>query len=186
MNRLKSSKGFSLIELMIVVAIIGVLAAIAVPNYQKFQARSKQSEAKSNLAAIYSAEKSFQAEWQQYTGRFRDIGYEPEGWLRYNTGFSGAGIATIPPNYHNNGAWIGTSFNTGAYCGNTIAAGVEGANICAVMNSPVTMGAAGGVVPTATVFTAHAIGDIDGDGTRDEWTMDQSKVLTNTVSDLAL
>lgn len=57
-----SKKGFSLIELMIVVTIIGILAAIAVPNYQRFQAKARQSEAKSNLAALYAAEKAFFSE----------------------------------------------------------------------------------------------------------------------------
>ena len=52
------SKGFTLIELMIVVAIIGILAAIAIPNFSKFQARAKQSESKANLKAIYTAKQT--------------------------------------------------------------------------------------------------------------------------------
>ncbi len=56
LSRLRSKKGFTLIELMIVVAIIGILAAIAIPNFLKFQAKSKQSEAKSNLGAIFTGQ----------------------------------------------------------------------------------------------------------------------------------
>jgi type IV pilus assembly protein PilA len=62
----KQKKAFTLIELMIVVAIIGILAAIAVPNFVKFQCRSKQSEAKGNLKALYVAEEAFRAENDRY------------------------------------------------------------------------------------------------------------------------
>jgi type IV pilus assembly protein PilA len=54
----KLSKGFTLIELMIVVAIIGILAAIAIPNFIKYQLRSKFSEAVSNLEGLRKAEES--------------------------------------------------------------------------------------------------------------------------------
>ena len=64
----KSNKGFTLIELMIVVAIIGILAAIAIPNFLRFQLKAKSSEGKVNIAAIRTAEESFLAEFGTYVG----------------------------------------------------------------------------------------------------------------------
>jgi prepilin-type N-terminal cleavage/methylation domain-containing protein len=58
-NRLKNAKGFTLIELMIVVAILGILAVVAVPALQKYMRRAKTAEAKTQLAKIYDAASSF-------------------------------------------------------------------------------------------------------------------------------
>ncbi|MGC2423075.1 MAG: prepilin-type N-terminal cleavage/methylation domain-containing protein [Nitrospirota bacterium] len=63
---LHAKKGFTLIELMIVVAIIGIMAAIAIPNYMKYEARSKQGEAKVNLGALGTSAEAYHAENNTY------------------------------------------------------------------------------------------------------------------------
>lgn len=64
----RKQEGFTLIELMIVVAIIGILAAIAIPNFLQYQMKSRQSEAKTNLGAIRTSMTAFQAERGCYIG----------------------------------------------------------------------------------------------------------------------
>ena len=78
-----TKRGFTLIELMIVVAIIGILAAIAIPNFIRFQARSKQSEAKTNLKALFTAQKAYFGERDQFLTRGDTIGFAPEQSNRY-------------------------------------------------------------------------------------------------------
>lgn len=76
--RIKKERGFTLIELMIVVAIIGILAAIAIPNFRNYQLKAKRNELPTNLKAIRTAELSYQAE----KGHFQPLTATPTGSLK--------------------------------------------------------------------------------------------------------
>ena len=62
----KRTAGFSLLELMVVVAIIGVLATVAVPRFNIFRARARQGEAKSNLGVIFTLQEAFKIDKEAY------------------------------------------------------------------------------------------------------------------------
>jgi type IV pilus assembly protein PilA len=162
----KGKKGFTLIELMIVVAIIGILAAIAIPNFLKFQAKSKMSEAKTNLGAIYTGQLSYFGEQNRY-GDFNAINWNPAGTPRYHFAL---------------GAWADVdNVNRGAL----IALAPEPTTWTANINNAVDSAGAA-VVPvdptfTDNVFTAGAGGRISTQTYSDGWSMNELRQLVWTV-----
>ena len=113
MKRRNHPYGFTLIELMIVVAIIGILAAIALPNFQKFACRAKTTEAKVGLRQLYSAQESYRGEHDEYLAgdeaQLREIGFEMETSTHYDysattvaspPGFTGFAIGKATTNMH--------------------------------------------------------------------------------------
>ncbi len=74
---ISNQSGFSLVELMVVVAIISLLSAIAIPNFMKFQARTRTTEAKLQLAGIYTAQASFFGSYSIYHICLNYMGYDP-------------------------------------------------------------------------------------------------------------
>ena len=69
----KANKGFTLIELMIVVAIIAIIAAIAIPNLLRSRMQSNESSAIGNLRTIVGSEVAYHAANYMYTAAFADM-----------------------------------------------------------------------------------------------------------------
>ncbi len=77
----RNNKGFTLIELMIVVAIIGILAAIAIPQFSSYRARAQDSAAKSTLKNLATAQEDYYVQEDMYTnviGNLSTSGYVPD------------------------------------------------------------------------------------------------------------
>ena len=173
---LRKQEGFTLIELMIVVAIIGILAAIAIPNFLTYQMKSRQSEAKTNLQAIRTSEVSFQAENGCYIGILAEGVAAPAGLTKTVPFPWGAGaVPTVPAAPWCTGGAAnfggGTFRNIGFVAtGNVnyryivdstaLAVPVTPAASCASVLAALPTGA--GVTPQ-TSFVAVATSNLDGD-----------------------
>src|SRR5207253_7972103 len=92
-KRIKGDQGFTLIELMIVVGIIGILAAIAIPNFMSYQAKARQSEAKVGLGGIFTAATAYYAVNATYIiASFSELDYAPAGSPVYTFDYGGIAI----------------------------------------------------------------------------------------------
>ena len=83
-NYYRRMRGITLLELMIVVVIVGIMAAIAYPNYRDFAARAKRNEAKSILMEIAVNQERFYLQNSRY-GTLTELGY-PANTIETDTG----------------------------------------------------------------------------------------------------
>ena len=161
-SNLKKREGFTLIELMIVVAIIGILAAIAIPNFIKFQLRAKAGESKVNLAGIRTAEESYFAD----AGTYLDFPETPAamgGQLKVP--FNAVGCPAPLPAFtagDNGFCWIGWQPEGDVYYTYQMETQVAGA----VVASPAS----------SNQFVVGAVADIDGDLNLNSWGLNQPDI----------
>lgn len=177
---IRNNKGFSLVELMVVVAIIGILSAIAIPQINKYMARARQTEAKTNLSSVYTANKAFYAEYNIYDNHFDVIGYRPEGKLRYNLGWADETGKCDLSQYNYTGNPAGAT-NAKTQCQATTlgADGTLSGGNCYLLKDG-DQAITGSALDCTQSFTAAAAGKIATTTSIDRWAIDEKKVLRNS------
>lgn len=147
----RNNHGFTLIELMIVVSIIGILAVIAIPDFLRFTGKARQAEARTNLGGIYVAEMAYYGDTGEFAGQtiagkdaFQQIGWEikSQAAARYTYILDEA--------------------------------------VCRGREAYINLPAAVATDPSVG-FTAIAAGNIDKDAFLDVWAVNNKKIFRNMV-----
>ena len=192
--RHQKQEGFTLPEMLVTVGIVGLLAAVSIPSYQKYTARARQAEAKASLSSIFTAERNYSVDSRTYTNCLTRIGVNSPGAHYY-----GCGFAPYNPSVAACGPGGTTACNTYLYDeGAPVAACVAADNIpisatsvagsMALVTSGSNYGTLNANLPgggystitgvTNAAFVAACAGNVGSSG-YDNWVIDNNQNLGN-------
>ena len=155
----KNKAGFTLIELMIVVAILGILAAIAIPAFVTYVRRAKTAEATDQVKKLFDAASAY------YDKQFVEAGIAGEGYEHCTVQNDNDG--KNPSDQKKTGTYTSNAFDVKGIGSGTVQAGL-GFNVeygyysYQVLDSTDTCFG----TPTTPHYTMRAVGDLDNDGTK--------------------
>lgn len=110
-------KGFTLIELMITVAVIGILAVVAIPAYSKYTTKSKRAAAESFLMSVANKQEQYILDARQYATALNTLGIAAPADVSSNYNITITGVTTTPPAYTINAVPTGAQATNDTECG---------------------------------------------------------------------
>ncbi len=186
---MNKQRGFTMLELMVVVAIIGIMASLGNPTFRRMAAKSRKAEAKATLGAIYTAEIAFQTEYGGFGNHLERMGMDVGVLNNYSIGFPNARGAcadqpVFPPRDAGNAVGDKLNREFTPYF-NAVPPALSPRTFFQRASSPSAQCELGTI--TDNTFTASASGVIwpglpesASVTDHDTWTMDERKTLNNS------